>query len=133
MTKSTRVQLTHGDIYKFTMNWLKIELNNRKNKKEKRSQLYKTNTSFGDLVMAGYVTGIVEGEVIKSILEFPEMHENYVTPLKQALRLAGSIGRMFLTINPITSPYATLGFVMFDALKNKKRVERELSNEAHLI
>jgi hypothetical protein len=133
MSKSTRVQLTHGDIYKFTMNWLKIELNNRKNLKDKRSQLYKTNTSFGDLVMAGYVSGMLDGEVIKSILELPELHENYVSPLKQVLRIAGTIGRMFLTINPITSPYATLGFVLFDALKNKKKMEREIANEAHLI
>jgi hypothetical protein len=133
MASSTRVQLTHGDIYKFTMNWLKIELDNRKNMKEKRSQLYKTNTSFGDLVMASYVTGLLDGEVVKAILELPEMHENYVTPLKQVMRIAGSIGRMFLTINPITSPYATLGFVLFDALKNKKKMEREIANEAHLI
>ena len=41
-TKSTRVELSHGDIYTFTMNWLKVELNNRKFLKLKRSRLFKT-------------------------------------------------------------------------------------------
>lgn len=133
LSKSTVVKLTHGDIYTFTMNWLKQQLHDRKVIKSKASQLFGTNASFGDLVMAGFVSGQVDGEVIKAILELPDMHENYQTPIKQALSIGSSIGRMFLTINPITSPYATLAFVLFDALRNKKQMERKRANEAHLI
>ncbi|MCT4642305.1 MAG: hypothetical protein N4A33_08415 [Bacteriovoracaceae bacterium] len=133
LSKATRVKLTHGDIYKFTMNWLKVELNERRKNKERFSKLYGTYASFGDLIMAGYVSGIVDGQIIKAIVELPEVHENYKTPFQQALKIGGKVARMFLIINPITSPYATLAFVIFDALKNKKIVERERANDAHLI
>jgi hypothetical protein len=125
---TTKVPLSDKDIYNFSIAYLKIQL-----KEGTISKTFSQTPTFGDVIISAYISGVYDDKTLKALVALPELSECRVSTAKQIGRLVLGIGKILGMSNPVIGPYVTLGFVIFDSIKNKKRMEKDLADETNLI
>ncbi len=123
------VPLSHHDIYKFSISYLEYNLK----VEQTRGYLKGKNVSLGDVVMAAYMTGILDQEILLSLLQMDVLQEGWEPGWKKAGRIAISATRTLLVLTPLTSVYASLAFIIYDSIKNVESLRRNNADEAHLL
>lgn len=123
------IELSNHDIYKFTISYLEYNIQ----KESFKGYLKGTNANLGDLVMAGYLTGKLDKEILKALFNMRELQENWEPGWKKAGRIMASAAKSLLILTPLTAPYASLAFVVFDSIKNIKNSRQDQIDDAHLL
>ena len=125
----TKHLLGPTDVKNLVMNSLKHVIANEVDKGLLRGR----SPRHGDLLMAGYLTGKIDGEVLSAMMDLEDLTEDYVPPMKRFVKIMTMIGKSALMINPYTGPYATIFFVLFDSIKQRDELYRSMADETHLI
>ena len=131
-SESVVVNLTPSDIYRFTIHFLDISIEKKKRAKGE-SYLYGTNPTYGDIVVAAYLTGDLDPLTLKSILSMKELHEAYTSPLLAFGKVMLDISKTILMIYPVTAIPATIAVILIQSIQSKNTYEKQTADKTHLI
>ncbi len=122
--------LSAGDLHRASMNRLEAQMESMR---RRPGALERFDGNLADLLVAGYLTGAVDGAELKAILSVPDFVEHHESFLLKSGKLVWRAGRMYLMLNPYTVIPTTMISVVVSALQQKKEYERASARKTHLI
>ena len=130
--QSVEIKLTPSDIYRFTIHYLDISIEKKKRAKND-SYLYGTNPTYGDIVVAAFLTGDLNPTTLTAILGMKELHEPFTSPIIQIGKVILNISKTVLMIYPTTAIPTTIAVILIQAIQQKNTYEKQMADKTHLI
>jgi hypothetical protein len=124
------LRISAGDLHRLSMNHLETQIEIMR---RKPGTMGNFDGNLADLLVAGYLTGALDGAELKAALSIPDFAETHESVLLKSGRLIWRAGRMYLMLNPYTMIPTTMVTVVVSALQQKKEYERATAKKTHLI
>lgn len=124
------LSLSVGDLHRLALNHLETRIEALR---RRPGALERFNGNLADLLVAGYLTGALDGAELKATLSIPDFVEHYESFLRKSGNLLWRAGRMYLMLNPYTVIPTTMISVVASALQQKKEYERAAAKKSYLI
>lgn len=128
----TKIDVEATDICRFTDNFIRLKI---REELENQDGALRGSAppAFPDILIAGYLTGVIEGEELLRTLEMPEMKEHYPTFWEKAKNISLGVARFASPLIPVYGYYVGLAFMVYDTLDKKGDYEQKTAQEAQLI
>ena len=124
------LRISAGDLHRLSMNHLETQIEIMR---RKPGTMGNFDGNLADLLVAGYLTGALDGAELKAALSIPDFAETHESVLLKSGGLIWRAGRMYLMLNPYTMIPTTMVTVVVSALQQKKEYERATAKKTHLI
>ena len=121
--------LTAPEAYRYAMNRLDATIELEKGQGLLRGQ----EIRYGDLIMAGILTGTLRIGMIRDVIFMEEFREPRNVALKRWGGLLLNVVRSVGYLNPYTAPVVILGSVVQESIRTEKEYHRAASRRAQTI
>lgn len=123
------IELSPTDVYRLSVSALRLELEALNS----RELFGNRKPSFSDIVMAAWVSGELDSETLRAVLELDAFRE-YRKPLwRKTLEVSWAISHAGLMAYPATSYFAILTSIVIQSVHTLSEAERKKSDEGTLI
>jgi hypothetical protein len=121
--------LAPSDVDRIAVKALKIELREA----TERGAFRGVNLSLGDVVMAAWVSGEIDSELLEACLDTDPLKEPREKFLVKVASRAWRIGQAVAMINPTSAYAVTIASVVLASIEQKKETKRRQADEGSLV
>jgi hypothetical protein len=123
------IELSPSDVDKLALNRLKIELK----RQMEQGTFQGVQLELGDVVMAAWVGGDIDSDLLKICLQMASLGEPHDSTLKKIGERALQIGQVLSMAYPPLAYGLTLGSIVIGSIEEAKQREKEESDDASIV